>query len=223
MDDKHATWQSEMVEAAIAEYSRYISVNIRRTPKDQDESADIRISFTGAGAWSAIGTDARKISKGATMNLSFLNSKYEDDKQHQAQYMLTLHQFGHALGLVHEWRAEKWGALGGHDTSNFPEPDEGSIMRYVRCFLEVHFPISQLGTSESTPRATQARVSVLREVSLRMIKHGLPLCILERLMELMKVRESFGPSKFSKFLLHNRLEFFLALQFRRCDSIITST
>ena len=217
-----------MVEAAIAEYSRYISINIRRTPKDRDESADIRISFTGAGAWSAIGTDARKMSKGATMNLNFLNSKYEDDKQRQAHYMCTLHQFGHALGLVHEWKAKEtieaknWETLGDHDMSNFPKPDERSIMWYVRCFLEVLFLISQLGTSKLTLRATQARVSV-QKVFLRTTKHGSPLCILERPMMLMKILESSGPSKFLKSLLIKRLEFFLALQFRRCDSIITST
>ncbi|KAF8128004.1 hypothetical protein EV363DRAFT_1343404 [Boletus edulis] len=100
-------WRVQLVEDAINEYTRYANVNLIRT-SDKDESADIRISFkSDGGAWSAIGTDALKITTGATMNLGFL-SKFEEAGPTTIEartdlYNYTLHEFGHAFGLIHEW------------------------------------------------------------------------------------------------------------------------
>ncbi len=54
--------------------------------------AEIRIRFNpGDGAWSYVGTDAKRISRNeATMNLGFLDGG------------TAAHEFGHAIGLAHE-------------------------------------------------------------------------------------------------------------------------
>jgi len=63
--------------------------------------ADIRISFSQAGAWSKIGTDARTVNPlFATMN--FHHSSWNN------QTLLSstvLHEFGHAIGLRHEHKS----------------------------------------------------------------------------------------------------------------------
>ncbi|KAF8128011.1 hypothetical protein EV363DRAFT_1343426, partial [Boletus edulis] len=155
LDGKPLNWQLELVQRAITEYTRYANVNLIRTPKDKDESADIRISFNrDGGAWSAIGVDALKIAKGvATMNLGFLSVGFGDSGPQTARdreliYNLILHQLGHTFGLAHEWQDDWVHVRGNHGnaileqhiavfketeaqrTSNFQEPDEKSIMRF---------------------------------------------------------------------------------------------
>ena len=63
------------------------------------QKAMIRIRFTGAGGKSSshIGTSKRKVRRGPTMRLGIgPKSKARDIRR------ATLHEFGHALGLVHE-------------------------------------------------------------------------------------------------------------------------
>lgn len=60
---------------------------------------DIRISFQFAGSWSVLGTTCRKINKGKpTMNFGWLNRQTPDEELRR----VVLHEFGHALGLIHE-------------------------------------------------------------------------------------------------------------------------
>ena len=66
------------------------------------QNAEIRIAFQDDGSWSAIGTDALVTeffpAGTATMNYGWLTPD-TDDAEYAA---VVLHEFGHALGLIHE-------------------------------------------------------------------------------------------------------------------------
>jgi serralysin len=66
---------------------------------DSDD-ADIRIAFAqGGGSWSYIGTDCQSIDPPApTMNYGWLTADSTDDEIRR----VVLHEFGHAIGLIHE-------------------------------------------------------------------------------------------------------------------------
>ena len=59
----------------------------------------IRISFAGTGSWSVLGTTCRRVPAGEpTMNFGWLKPDSTDAEVER----VVLHEFGHALGLVHE-------------------------------------------------------------------------------------------------------------------------
>jgi hypothetical protein len=60
----------------------------------------VRISFQYSGSWSVIGTTCRQITDHSqpTMNFGWLNAGSTDDEVRR----VVLHEFGHALGLIHE-------------------------------------------------------------------------------------------------------------------------
>jgi hypothetical protein len=64
--------------------------------------AEIRISFNPGGSWSAVGTDALITElfppEQATMNFGWLQA----DSSDEVYSAVVLHEFGHALGLIHE-------------------------------------------------------------------------------------------------------------------------
>lgn len=60
---------------------------------------DLRVSFRWSGSWSRIGTDAHAVPLDQpTMNFGWLEPDSPDDVLHR----VVLHEFGHALGLIHE-------------------------------------------------------------------------------------------------------------------------
>lgn len=69
--------------------------------EEPDPKAHIRISFQERGSWSALGKDALNkayFPEGTpTMNYGWLTVDSPDE-----DYSVVLHEFGHALGLIHE-------------------------------------------------------------------------------------------------------------------------
>jgi hypothetical protein len=60
----------------------------------------IRISFQNPGSWSVIGTTCKQLTDASqpTMNYGWLTPESQEDEIRR----VVLHEFGHALGLIHE-------------------------------------------------------------------------------------------------------------------------
>lgn len=70
----------------------------------QGEKADIRISFRQKGSWSVIGTTCKHVPQNEpTMNFGWLTPGIGDAEARG----VILHEFGHALGLIHEHQNPK--------------------------------------------------------------------------------------------------------------------
>jgi len=70
---------------------------------------DIRIAFTqGNGSWSYLGNQCKRIVEPQpTMNYGWLTPTSSDDELRR----VVLHEFGHALGLIHEHQNPKGGGI----------------------------------------------------------------------------------------------------------------
>ena len=89
----------DRVRAVAEEWSGPTMANIGLRFLD-DGDADIRIAFEeGDGSWSYLGTMCQQIpTPEPTMNYGWLTSDSSDDELRR----VVLHEFGHALGLIHE-------------------------------------------------------------------------------------------------------------------------
>lgn len=80
-------------------WEQYANVNFDFSAK---ANAEIRISFQERGSWSALGTDALATAwfpkSKPTMNYGWLR----DDSEEKEWRRVVLHEFGHALGAIHE-------------------------------------------------------------------------------------------------------------------------
>jgi hypothetical protein len=86
----------EKVLRYASEWGDHCTISFSQTT-DVNES-DIRISFALQGYWSVLGTDAKLIDKSKpTMNLGAID--LVDEREIKAT---VLHEFGHAIGLIHE-------------------------------------------------------------------------------------------------------------------------
>lgn len=74
---------------------------------EDDAEADVRIAFVeGDGSWSYLGTQCRTIPDGeATMNYGWIDATSAEDEVRR----VVLHEFGHAMGLIHEHQNPKGG------------------------------------------------------------------------------------------------------------------
>lgn len=93
----------EKVAAKAAEWSEH--ANIFFEFGDHSE-ADIRISFQQPGSWSFLGTDAKsRPTDEPTMNYGWLTPQSADSVYDR----VVLHEFGHALGAIHEHQSPDQG------------------------------------------------------------------------------------------------------------------
>ena len=93
MDDEFGL--KDKVMNVARQWSKYANLTFSESSV---ADADIRVSFKGEGYWSVLGKQAKTVpKKEQTMNLEF--SKNESATEIQR---VTLHEFGHAIGLLHE-------------------------------------------------------------------------------------------------------------------------
>lgn len=86
----------EKVAKVAQEWSKYANIHF---VFDNAPGAEIRISFLQPGSWSYIGTDALLIPPSQpTMNYGWLTADTGDDEYSR----VVLHEFGHAIGCIHE-------------------------------------------------------------------------------------------------------------------------
>lgn len=88
------------VAAVAKEWTRNGRANLRLRFVEEGP-AEIRIAFQqGGGSWSYVGTDCRRIRDQSkpTMNYGWLTPDSPDDVLRR----VVLHEFGHAIGLIHE-------------------------------------------------------------------------------------------------------------------------
>jgi hypothetical protein len=123
---------------------------------DDPAQSQIRISFKQSGSWSVVGNTALQVAKNKpTMNFGWLTPNSSDEQVRS----VVLHEFGHALGLIHEhqnpggvipWNKpqiyrdlagppQNWDkakvdrnlfAVYDRDLTNFTDVDQKSIMMY---------------------------------------------------------------------------------------------
>ena len=84
------------VEQFARQWSQFANVKFAFGP---NSNAEIRVSFKDRGSWSYIGTDALSVGKSKpTMNYGWLTPTTSDNEYSR----VVLHEFGHALGCIHE-------------------------------------------------------------------------------------------------------------------------
>ena len=92
------------VKAVATEWTNITNLTFRFIDEGQ---ADIRISFVQDNrSWSYIGTDCKKIDEPqATMNFGWITADSPDDILRP----VVLHEFGHAIGMIHEHQIPQGG------------------------------------------------------------------------------------------------------------------
>lgn len=88
--------QKQKVREFAPEWSNYANIEFEFVEKGF--SSDIRITFSSGGSWSYVGTSAEKHKTKATMQFGWFDKDTADNEFKR----VILHEFGHALGLIHE-------------------------------------------------------------------------------------------------------------------------
>ena len=90
----------DKVKAVASQWVGPTMANLRLNFRKDTTNTLVRISFKYEGSWSTIGTECKQVTNKAepTMNYGWLDANSTDDEIRR----VVLHEFGHALGLIHE-------------------------------------------------------------------------------------------------------------------------
>jgi Astacin (Peptidase family M12A) len=96
--------QRQRVQEHAVQWMKYTNIKFKF---DAGKNATIRISFVAdPGSWSYIGTDNLTIAKDEpTMNFGWLEDATDDTEYNR----VVVHEFGHAIGAIHEHQNPKAG------------------------------------------------------------------------------------------------------------------
>lgn len=100
-----------MLHTRVAQFARQWSDACRlefdfRGPDAPHDEAEIRVTFAGKSHWSYIGTDCTDAALAATGEPTMSLAGFDVETPDWQLESVVLHEFGHALGLVHEHQAE---------------------------------------------------------------------------------------------------------------------
>ena len=96
--DGNALWR-QRVQQYAQEWSQYANIGFQFEPDDFQENAHIRVAFGSGGIYSMVGKEALSV---ADQNQPTMNFEWHPDTSEEQCRADVLHEFGHALGFVHE-------------------------------------------------------------------------------------------------------------------------